>query len=102
MIASAFHVICDVDCRKTVFPLLWLFGSFLLFSGLRRLSADAQTEEAQNATSKYDTHSYDTNTESVTHLIAQEVVWSKRCAWAIGVFACICFTVLGILKALGM
>lgn len=85
-----------------ILPLLWLFGSCLLLSGMRRMGADAQMEEAQNATSKYDTHSYNTNTESVTHLIAQEVIWSKRCAWAFAGFACICFVVLGIFKGLGM
>jgi hypothetical protein len=85
-----------------VFPLLWLFASCLLLSGLRRMSVDAQAEEAQNATPKHDTHSYDTSTESVAHLVAQEVVWSKRCAWAFAGFACICFIVLGIFKGLGM
>ena len=84
-----------------VFPLLWLFGSFLLFSGLRRLSADVQKEN-QNATSKPDTHLYDANPESITHLIAQEVTWSKRCAWAVAFFASICFIVLGIFKGVGM
>lgn len=82
-----------------VFPLLWLFGSFLLLSGLRKLSADAERESQNDA--KTDTLPYDT-TESVTHLIAQEVVWSKRCAWAFTALAALCFAVLGILKGLGM
>jgi hypothetical protein len=84
-----------------VFPLLWLFASFLLFSGLRKLSAESQAE-AQD--SKVDTRSGDSNhtTNNITHLIAQEVVWSKRCALAFALLAAVCFITLGVLKAVGM
>lgn len=90
-----------------LFPVLWLFGSCLLFSGLRKLSADSQVEKAA-AHSKHDTRdtihsSYGySDGDSVADQIAKEVVWSKRCAWAIVIFACICFATLGVLKAVGM
>jgi hypothetical protein len=88
-----------------VFPLLWLFASFLLFSGLRKLSAQSQAESQD--TSKFDTRSGDTNhslhtTNNITHLIAQEVVWSKRCALAFVLLAVACFIAIGVLKAVGM
>ncbi|KAG8830813.1 hypothetical protein FRC17_004180 [Serendipita sp. 399] len=123
-----------------VFPLLWLFGSFLLFTGLRKLCAEHQEEEEEAARSQthatansstnsstdkhtfdtlahththsrthtstntviLDTHHHHHQARSVTHLIAQEVRWSKRCAWAIVIFACLCFTALGVLKAVGI
>ncbi|CAG7847652.1 SubName: Full=Uncharacterized protein {ECO:0000313/EMBL:CCA72477.1} [Serendipita indica DSM 11827] len=86
-----------------LFPLLWLFGSFLLFSGLRKMADSSPSSiESQVSDRKLDTQSRDTTTSSITHLIAQEVVWSKRCAWAISLFAVCSFTALGILKAVGM
>ncbi|KAG8770288.1 hypothetical protein FRC16_006396 [Serendipita sp. 398] len=99
-----------------LFPVLWLFGSFLLLTGLRKLSAEHQEESQTHAatttsspSTKFDTHHHDhytTDAESqhgnVAHLIAQEVRWSKRCAWAIVIFSCLCFLALGILKAVGI
>jgi len=86
-----------------LFPLLWLFGSFLLFTGLRRLHADAQVE-SQISVSKSDTPSNDTTSHAnaVTYMISQEILWSKRCAWAIVLFGVACFITLGVLKAVGM
>lgn len=89
-----------------LFPLLWLFGSFLLFSGLRKLSADSQPESQDSTSSKSDTRSGDTSlssrTNRVPQLIAQEVRWSKRCAVAFVLLAVACFIALGVLKAVGM
>jgi hypothetical protein len=88
-----------------------LFGSFLLLSGLRKLHAQAQLEEAQtrNAKFEYDTpmssviysnnQSYE---ETIAHRIAQEILWSKRCAWAFAAFAAICIGTFVALKAIGV
>lgn len=90
-----------------VFPLCWLFGSFLLLSGFRKLNAQAQLEENESRNTKFE---FDTpmssriysHNETVAQRIAQEILWSKRCAWAFAALVAICIGTFAVLKALGM